>query len=155
MMLTVQLVAEIIQTVMALKDDHIWINNKKKPITNTKELYVVVGLVDAKPYAVNKYFNGDTETRVVHMREVISIDLFSSDLTAPTRLAELVGALNSQYCVQSQEANGFKLASIPMAVHNTSELEGSAILQRFTVTTAVLRAYDNTDLTEYYETFSH
>ena len=115
----------------------------------------MVSLVDAKPYAVNIRNQGTTdETRMVHMRETISIDLFSSDLSASLQLAKLVGSLHSTYGIQMQEQYGFKLASVPQAVNNTSELEGSAILNRFTVTTVLLTAYDDTKDIDYYNTFS-
>ena len=155
-MLAVQWVCDIIQTVMGLTDDQIWIYNQKKPIPNSAGLFVVVGIVDAKPYAVNvRNLGVSKEVRSVHMRETIGIDLFSSDLSAATQVAQLVGSLNSTYSAQVQEQYGFKIASVPQAVNNTSELEGSAMLTRFTVTTVLLTAYEyDTTPIEYYNTFS-
>lgn len=153
-MLTQQLIAKIIQEVMSLEDGQIWIYNQQRPIPNTKGLFVVVGLVDSKPYAVNLHNLDGVEVRSVQMREIISIDLYSYDTSAPARLPELLGALHSTYGEQIQEHYGFKLAAVPMSCLNTSEVEGSAIPYRFTVTTTVLRAYSNTDPIDYYDTFS-
>jgi hypothetical protein len=154
-MLTVQLVAKILKTVMSLDDDQIWVYNQRHAIPNTKGLFVVVGMVDSTPYANNLRNQGsDTEFRYCHMKETISIDLLSYDLSAPSRLAELIGALHSTFGEQTQELYGFKLAANPTSVLNTSEVEGSSMIHRFTVTTVALRAYDNTSPIDYYETFS-
>ena len=154
-MLTAQLIAKIIQTVMSLDDGQVWIYNQRRAIPNSKGLFVIVGMVDATPYAVNLRNTGTTdEFRYVQLKETISIDLLSYDLTAPQRLPELLGALHSTYGEQIQEQYGFKLASNPMSVLNTSEVEGSSMIHRFTVTTTVLRGYDNTSPIEYYDTFT-
>lgn len=154
-MLTVQYVCKIIQTVMGLEDGQIWIYNQRRLVPNTKGLFVIVGMIDSKPYGVNLHNMGtENEIRTVHMKETISIDLVSYDLTAPTRLAELIGAIHSTFSQQTQEQYGFKLASNPTSVLNTSEVEGSAMVNRFTVTTVALTAYDSNSPIEYYDTFS-
>ena len=154
-MLTVQLVAKIIQTVMQLEDGQVWIYNQRRTIPNTKGLFVVVGMVDSTPFAVNLQNKGSTdEYRYTQMKETITIDLLSYDLSCPQRLPELLGALHSTYGEQLQEEYGFKLASVPQSVLNTSEVEGSSMIHRFTVTTVALRGYDNSSPIEYFDTFS-
>jgi hypothetical protein len=154
-MLTVQLIGKIIKQVMALDDSQIWIYNQRQLIPSTKGLFVMVGIVDSKPYGVNIRNMGTAdELRSTQMRETISIDLLSYDLSVPARLGELLGALNSTYAQQMQEEYGFKLASVPLSVVNTSEIDGSSMVHRFTVTTIVLRAYDNTGPIDYYDTIS-
>lgn len=153
--MTAKLVADVLKTVMSLTDDQVWIQNQPDTIPSDKGLYIVVGLVDVAPYAVNLYNMGTTtETRGVWTKETIQIDAFSVDTSAVTRLPEIIGALNSTFCQQLQETHGFKIASIPSSVTNNADIEGTRIPFRFTVTTTVLRAYNNTGSIDYFDTFS-
>lgn len=160
-MLTVQYIADIIQTVMGLDDGRVWIYNQRRTIPTDKGLCVVVGMVSAEPFANVTQFNpaaqntaGATETVTTSMRELVSIDIFSADTTAAARAWEVVAALGSRYAQDSQADNQYKIASVPQAMQNVSELEGASILYRFTMSIPVLRSYSSTSDVTYYDSSS-
>lgn len=154
---TVKLIADIIQTSLGLTDDQIWIYNQRREIPPGKGLFVVVGNMGIVPYGVNNrpvaVDGGIVESLSQSFQETLSINLYSNDTSALTRVSEVIGALNSTYSQQIQTSSGFKIGFVATSVADTSFLEGTSQLYRFTVTLRVLRSYNSTSSIDYYDTF--
>jgi hypothetical protein len=143
-MLTLQIIADIIQKGMNLDSSRIWIYNTRREIPVDKGLYVIVGNLSVKPFGVNRsndlVTGGLTEHLTQQFQENIYIEIFSSDTSAMLRLPELIGSLNSTYSEQQQEKLGLRIASVPVTINDISSLEGTTILYRFNITYNVIRA---------------
>lgn len=159
MMVTPQVICQIISKTLKISKDQIWIYNQRRSIPEDKKLYIVVGLVSSKPYANMMKNTSETSGMVdnlsQYVQEVISIDLFSYTTEAIERYAQIIGALRSTYSQQVQEATGLKIAEIPISVNDVSAVEGAAILYRMSIALNVLRKYDTIVPTQYYDQFEY
>jgi hypothetical protein len=157
MKLTIQIIADILQNALQLDSEHISIYNQRNPIPVDDKLFVSVGMMGWQVFGNNKKYNGTSglvADASQYIQELISIEAFSRSTEAIRRVPEIVGAFNTTYATQQQETIGFKLATVPMTMNDTSFLEGTSILYRVSMTVRVLRAYSKQDAVEYYDTFS-
>ncbi|MEI6420622.1 MAG: hypothetical protein WCP55_00265 [Lentisphaerota bacterium] len=156
MSITPKLICDMIQDAMVLDDDQIWIYNQRRAIPQDKRLYVVVGLISAKPYGNNSRFNSTTMSTEVtlYMQELISIDLFSYTMAAQERFHEALGAFQTTYGQQQCELNALRIAAIPMHVTDTSAIEGPTLLNRISISLQVLRKYDIVKASTYFDDYS-
>jgi hypothetical protein len=158
MKITPQLICDIIWKTTKISKEQIWIYNQRRPIPEDKKLYIVVGLVSAKPYAnmIRQVStpSGMNDAISDYAQELISIDLFSYTTEAVEQYPKILASLRSTYSQQQQEALGLKIAEIPLSVNNVSEIEGAAILYRIAITLNVLRKYDTIFTTQYYDDFT-
>lgn len=154
MTLTTQLICDIIKNGLDLDNDQIWVYNQRRSIPNDKRLYVVVGMISAKPYGNNFYFNGNqttpTETLAQWMQELMSIHVFSYTTEVYQKYPMIIGSLVSSYSERLQEENALKIARVPMSISDTSHIEGASMLNRIAVSLQVLRKYSNILTTDYY-----
>lgn len=141
-----QWVIEILAKYLELPPEQIWIRNQNKKIPNDKKLYVVVGMVDSRPYGGGSEVEtvgitppGDDdpyeevrETVTAHVVENIQIDMSSRSNEAIKRRWEILHALNSIWSKQIQEKYDFKIARVPTSIVNASGAEGGSNLNRFT-----------------------
>ncbi len=82
-----------------------------------------------------------SEKTVVQMRENIQISILSRSNAAIMRHWEIIGALQSLYSEQAQEANSFKIFRIPQSFVNASSAEGGSTLNRFSITVSAFVWY--------------
>lgn len=138
-----QILVDIIAHEMGLNSQNVWVRDQNLKIPNTKDLFVVAGMVDSRVIAVNREIvpvESPSNTLEQHMmvvtRDNIQIDIFSSTTEAITRRWEVLAALASVYSVQKQEENQFKIFRLPNTFTNTSLAEGGSNLNRFTIIVA-------------------
>jgi hypothetical protein len=155
--LTVQIVCDILKTGLGLDDEHIWIYNQRRDIPTGDGIFVTVGVQSIVPYGNNRRSvatsGGMAEEVSQQFQETLSINVFSHDNAAAMRLGEVLGALNSTYSAQRQAAESFQLAAVPTSINDTSFLEGTSILYRFSITVRAIRAYSTQGAIEYFDTF--
>jgi hypothetical protein len=129
--LTEEIIVDIVREFMELSQENIWIRDQNRKIPNDKGMYVVVGMVDAKPYSAQSnlethFTEGsdpipfEVEVSRIQTRENIQIDIMSRSADAISRRWELLLALNSIYSKQQQEQFGFKISRLPANFVNTS-----------------------------------
>lgn len=157
-MMTVQIVADIIKTVLKLDDDRVWVWNQREEIPNDKGLFVAVGMMGIVPYGNNckpvSTLAGMDEEVTQQVQESITINLYSYDTSAILRYPEVLGAMTSIYAQNMQEKYMMRIASVPSSVADASFAEGAGILYRFDMTFRILRSYGTINQIAYYDTHS-
>lgn len=152
------ILADIIQHEMALTPSQVMLYNQKFNIpTAANALLIVVGLVSSQPVSVASEFDFVTdhieETQRVSMHELYQIDIMSADDTARRRRVEVIMALASTYGLGMCYANGIGIARVPTNFIDTSEIEATARLNRYTITIAVNAMYAKTQTVPHYDQF--
>lgn len=132
---------EIIRHQLRLRNDQIWIGFQNKKIPPTNDLFVVVGMISARPIGnIRKFFPEFTtpkEVQYVNLNGLFQVDIFSSDNTALFRNWEIITALNSQYSVTQQERHQFKIFPITQPMMNTSQQIGGSQIYKYSITLTV------------------
>ena len=151
-------ICDILQTQLNLSDNQIWIYNQKRDIPNDFNVYLVVNYLGQsiignirKEIATN---TGLVEYQSVHNLAVFSLNIFSRSSDARNMRDQAIMALNSTYSQQVQEKYGFQIARNSFQVTNTSELEGTAQLNRYSISFNVTYMSETTRSIDYYDTFS-
>lgn len=150
---TEEIFVEIIREFMGLAGNQVVVRDQNFKIPNDQRLYVIVGMVDSRPYSAQSYMEtrftegGDPEPYEVEitrtqLRENIQIDILSRDKKSILQRNDVYLAVNSISCKQAQEEYGFKIARIPTNFVNTSSAEGGSNLNRFTMTIPCLTWYE-------------
>jgi len=155
---TLFLLRDILIHEMGLDESRVVLWNSDILIPPDKKLFVAFTYLAGKPYhskteeGVDE--NGDfVETQEINVQEMIDVNIMSRGPEAMFRKEEVIMALASTYSQQVQERNGFRIAPLPNAFRDNSELEASARLTRFTFTLVVLGWYKKTKKIEYFDTF--
>ena len=84
----------------------------------------------------------------------MSVDVFSRGSQGRTTRDLAIMALNSTYAQQVQEKHGFQIARNSFNVTNTSEVEGIAELNRYTLSFNVTYMSETSKSIDYYDTFT-
>lgn len=151
-------VADIINEELSLENGQVVVYNQKYNIPNDDALHIIVGYTSSKVLANNNYPADATvdmdETQQVAMNHQIQIDIFSATSAARLACIEVLMALNSVYAQRQCEAYNMRISRIPTQFNDTSNIEASAILNRFTLTITVDALYSRTKtLSDYNTTF--
>ena len=150
-------ICNILQTQLDLTDKQIWIYNQKRDIPNDFGIYYVVQYGGQRIIGnIRKEIateDGLKEYQSVHSLAVFSVDIFSRSSQARQAKDLVIMALNSTYSQQVQEANGFQIARNSFQVTNTSEVEGVAELNRYSISFNVTYMTETTKSIAYYDTF--
>jgi len=155
----IKVVADIIQSEMGLDQDHIYLYNQKWRMPPDEGLYVIVGFMGARAFGAKTWYENDpvtqelTEVQSVNQQEMYSIDLLSRDSSARIRKQEVILALNSTYAQQMMEQYNFKIANLPVTFNDVSELEATAILNRYQLAFNALVVYRKVKSVQFYDTF--
>lgn len=139
---------------MGLAENQVVVRDQNFKIPNDQRIYVIVGMVDSRPYSgqsyIEKRMTEDTipypyqvEVTKTQVRENIQIDIMSRSNQAILRKNEVYLAINAIMSKQAQERYGFKISRIPTNFINTSAAEGGSNLNRFTMTIPCLVWYQN------------
>lgn len=157
---TQSLLCGLFRAYLGLETDQVVVYNQKWKIPADDRLYVCVASIGPnKPYggtteeALSPDGLGLDETVSVAMRELLSVDLYSSSQEAVDRKEEILMALRSSLAQQLAEAYSLRIAQIPLSFVDLSGVEGVARLNRFSITIAVLRTRSKTTRIESFATF--
>ena len=155
----IKVVADILQAELSLKNDRVFLYNQKWNIPPDQDLFVVVGFQSAKPFGVKSQYENDpvsgdlVEVQSVNQQETYTIDLISRDHSARMRKQEVILALNSTAAQQAQEQYSFKIANLPTTFVDVSDLEASALLNRYRLAFNVLVVYRKVKSVDYFDQF--
>lgn len=151
-------ICDILQKQLGLADGQIWIYNQKRDIPNDFGVYYVAGYMGQRIIGnVRREVpteNGLVEYQSVHNLANFSVDILSRGSKARDMRDKVLMALNSTYAQQVQEAKGFQIARNSFQVTNTSEVEGVAEINRYTISFNVTYMSETSKAIEYYDTFT-
>ena len=154
----IKAICNILQTQLNLEDGHVWIYNQKRDIPNDHGVYLVVNYLGQRVIGnVRKEIateQGLIEYQSVHSLANMSVDVFSRGSQGRTTRDMAIMALNSTYAQQVQEKHGFQIARNSFNVTNTSEVEGIAELNRYTLSFNVTYMSETSKSIDYYDTFT-
>lgn len=150
---TEEVFVELIREFMGLASNQVVVRDQNFKIPNDQRIYIVVGMVDSRPYSgqvkmVTEYTTGanpepyQIEVTSTQVRENIQIDIMSRSNQAILKKNDVYLALNSFASKQSQEKYAYKIARIPTNFVNTSAAEGGSNINRFTMTVPCLVWYE-------------
>lgn len=154
----IKVICDILAKELTLEEDQVWIYNQKWNIPSDTRVYYVVSYVGQRVIAnVRKeYVEGDDlkEYQSVHSLANMTLNIFSrgSEVREAKDLALM--ALNSTYSQQMQEAQGFQIARNSFQVTNTSDIEGTAELYRYSISFNITYKSETTKTIGYYDTFT-
>lgn len=158
---TALLLAQILQTEMALADGIITIYNQKRRLPPAKSGFNIdIAIVGDRPFGVNSRFAdpGSTtdleETVTINQQEIVQIDIFSYDDSARLNRIGIIFALASITAQQIAEQYGFQIGRIPPSFVDVSEVDASKRLNRYALTFNVLRAYERTKTAQTFAEFT-
>lgn len=153
-----ELVCDIIRRVMGLGTDQVWMYNQKIKIPEDSRLYVAVGVLACKPFANGSRIDGSgaglDSVQSTNFQATLSLDIFSRNMSALYRKEEMLMALKSPYSTRQQEANSFKVFSIPTNFVNLSAVDGAAIPYHFSVNVNCQYFVRQTIVEDYFNEFS-
>lgn len=154
------LFCEILQRELGLADGRVYLWDQKIMQPTDSDLYIAVGVVNAKPFAnTNKFTSVDSDNansvQSVNMMSVLSIDLISRGPAARDRQAEVLMALNSNYAEYQQALNSFFVGKLPAGSQfvNISEIDGAAIPYRFRISINVQYFVKKSSPVEFFDQF--
>ena len=154
----IKAICKILQKQLQLSDNQIWIYNQKRDIPNDFGIYYVVQYNGQRIIGnIRREIATDAglmEYQSVHSLAVFSVDVFSRDPRARDARDQAIMALNSTYSQQVQEANGFQIARNSFQVTNTSEVEGVAELNRYSISFNVTYMTESSNSIDYFDTFT-
>jgi len=154
----IKAVCDILVNQLGLDNNQVWIYNQKRNIPNDSSLYIVVDYQGQKIIGSTRYEKatetGLMEYQALHSLAIIRLDLFSRGNFARINKDLVIMALNSTYSQQVQEANGFSIARNSFQVTNTSEVEGTAELNRYSISFNVTYMSETSKSIGYYDTFT-
>lgn len=150
-------ICNILQVQLDLSNEQIWIYNQKRNIPNDFDMYVVVNYLGQRIIgSVRKEVatvQGLLEYQSLHNLASFSIDVFSRSNKSRINKDFVIMALNSTYSQQVQENYGFQIARNSFQVTNTSEIEGTAELNRYSISFNVTYMSETTKSIDYFDTF--
>ena len=155
----VKVVADILQTGMGLADGQVLLAYQKDMIPTDGLLIIVTAVNDAEvardSFIEAANTGGEQEVTELLILHEIQIDLLSFSSDARTRRMEVMAALSSAYSQRMQVANTLQIARNTTPMMDTSFLEVTKFLSRYTTrvrVTALHRIVNG--VAEYYDDFS-
>jgi hypothetical protein len=149
------ILCDIIQHELGLASGQVMVYNQKILAPTTPGTYVVVGYIGGKAIGnvadVTDETVGINETQSVSMLEMIQIDVMSVDSSARLNKEQVIMALHSDYAQKAMELNLIQIARIPGQFNDVSGVEGTAMLNRYTMMINVLAVYTKTKAVDYYD----
>jgi hypothetical protein len=154
----IKIMADIILHELELTAGQVMIYNQRYTAPTTEGLYIVLAFVSAKVIGNNNTptDNGAVmdEVQETSVLQVIQIDVMSANEEARQRKEEIIMALNSTYAQQLQDQYLVKIASHPSDFVDVSDVEGTARMNRYTMTVMVNALYRKTKAIDFYGTFT-
>ena len=160
-----KIIADIIQVEMEIAKGFVVLANEKVNIPpNHKGLWISINDMGGPPIGNNNRSvadgqdgtppgDGMTEIQEVSMRHVLQIDILSFDGSARARKEEIPMALASIYAQGQMEKLFVQIAKHPSAFIDTSELEETERLKRYTTEIAMTALHRKTKPAPFYDKF--
>lgn len=154
----IKIVADILKTELGLPNGQIMLAYEKWIIPPTETLYAWLTYVAPSTVIGNNNYSVPTNTGMdeiqeVAMRHIIQIDMMSFNGEARARKEEVPMALGSVYSQQQQEKYLIQIARMNSGFIDTSFLEETKMLNRFTTTIAVMALHRKVKSAPYFDTF--
>lgn len=154
----IKFICQILQNQLELSVNQIWVYNQKRDIPNDFGVYFVVSYLGQRIIGnVRREVStaeGLMEFQSVHNLAQYQVDVFSRSSQARDMRDLAIMALNSTYSQQVQEANSFQIARNSFQVTNTSDVEGVAELNRYSLSFNVTYMTQTCKSIEYFDTFT-
>lgn len=163
-----KIIVDIIKHELDLPDDYgktsngdtipsVIIYSQNIKLFNTNKLQVTVRTVSQRVWSNRNYTKEIkgvyTEIQDLNESRMMQIDVYSRNNDARDRFWEVQTALNSVYAQQMMDLYNFKLSNISNA-QNISGIDGSADINRFTITFTALTHQEKKKAVNYYDKFS-
>lgn len=152
------IVRRIIQSEMELAEGNVMFTNQKQFIP-TDPLRVVVSYVGPSRVISNMNTweddgaDGLIEVQSVNYLHLIQIDIMSFDNSSRQRKEEIAMALRSIFSEQQQETYGMSIARQPGIMSDTSFLEETKIITRYTTSIVVTSTFEKRKAIDSYTSF--
>ena len=154
----IKVLADILSSKFGLSPGQIMLSFEEWNIPKTRGLYFALSYISEKVIANNNYTGADvnggfTETQQVVVQHDIQIDVMSFDDSARLQKEQVIVALRSVAAQQGMEENNIRIARIPSGLSNTSSLEESKIMNRYSITVRLTALHTFRNAPPYYNTF--
>ena len=151
----IKVVADILAHEIPLDNGYITLNNQKWNIPKDESLFVHLSYIGPSKVIANtnEMDSAQQEVQSSTVQSLIQIDWMSYNSDARTKMHEIGMALASMHSQRLQELYQCQIAKNVAPPVETSDLEGSGRLNRFTTTISVTALFTKTKAAEYYETF--
>jgi len=155
-----KVIADIIRIELRLKNDQVVVYNQRFAIPTDDRLYVSVGLAGLRTFGSSNRHVPDPITgelisqQRINRQEAYSIHAYSRGSEARLRNWEIPLALKSDTAQRWQETNGMKIGEVPATMSDASELDGTAILNKYALLVNALVAYQKESSVPYFSVFS-
>lgn len=124
---------------------------------NTDKMQITVKTVSQRVWSNRNYtkqINANyTEIQDINESRMMQVDVYSRNNDARDRFWEVQTALNSVYAHQQMDIYNFKLSNMTNA-QNISGIDGSADINRFSITFTALTHQEKIKNVDYYDKFS-
>jgi hypothetical protein len=151
----IKVVADILAHELPLDAGYIMLNGEKWNIPKDDSIFIALSYIGPNKIIgnSNEMDTSQNEVQNVTVQDVIQIDMMSFGTSARSRKHEISMALGSMYSQRIQEQYQCQIARQPSPMIDTSSLEGTEMLKRYTTTIAVTALFTKTKAAEYFETF--
>jgi len=157
------LLLDILQTVLGLADDHCFFWDQKIFQPTDNGLYLVLSNPDTRVYSNVSEAAGtpvgqggpgwDQVSQWCNVNALIDVNIISRDNSALYRKEEVVLALASSYSETQQEGNGLLIGAVTKGIRDLSGIDGADIPYRFQFEFQMQYAFQMTKAGEYYNSF--
>lgn len=124
---------------------------------NTNKMQITVRTVSQRVWSNRNYTKEEngifTEIQDINESRLMQVDVYSRNNEARERFWEVQTALNSVYAHQQMDIYNFKLSNMSNA-QNISGIDGSADINRFSITFTALTHQEKVKSVDYYDKFS-
>lgn len=163
-----KIIVDIIKHELKLPDDYgvtsngdtipsVIVYSQNIKLFNTDKLQVTVKTVSQRVWSNRNYtkeIDGVyTEIQDINESRIMQVDVYSRNNDARDKFWKVQTALKSIYAQQMMDLYNFKLSNISNA-QNISGIDGSADINRFTITFTALTHQNNTNVIDYYDKFT-
>ncbi len=157
-------IAKIVEDYMGLANGKVWIKDEKLNLPTDNSFTITIGFMSLKgigsttrnilvtPPVGDAYMTEETAT---NMFAQVSIDILGRSFDVVTRAPEIIMAMDSNACKETQMLKGFLIGKLPTSMNDISGIDGSAIPYRFQITFNVQFLVKKTKSNvDYYDNFS-
>jgi len=151
-------IGTILKAALSLDGGHIIFGYENWSVPQDQGLYVVITDMGPRPVAVMSDMNGAgdgtmVETQSATMLHMIQIDMMSFNDDARSRAWEVLSAFGVTAAQRVMEDNNLQISRHPAPFLNTSALEETANLKRYTTTVLVTALQSKTQNVDFFDTF--
>lgn len=154
----IKVIGDILAHELPLATGYIMLNGEKWNIPKDESIFIALSYIGPNKIIgnSNEMDSDQNEVQTVTAQDTIQIDIMSYGSGANgarARKHEIAMALGSMFSQRIQEQYQCQIARQPTPPVDTSNLEGTGMLKRYTTTIAVTALFKKTKAAEYYETF--